>query len=186
MSLQNPTHITVRVEFVTRPKRNVTAENVSRQLLPWSGISHEVEVTLGNSGDAGIDILGVDRNGAPTRDWFWDGNVFPLALDAHTEILPGSGWVKITYTIPQDGQLHVDTACYPVDASTHLELDDLPDLEFVLRQNGPNIKLIFPAADDAGNAPICPQLQTALGAVPPNSFSAAGYRIALVANRCVA
>lgn len=182
-----PDSIKVRVEFVTRSKKKVTAEKISRRLLPWNEVSREISVdSIGQPGEAGKDVLGVEfLSSAPTRDWFWDSDVFPFALDPDTEILEGSGWVKITYTSLQAGQLFTDTACYKIDASTKQKPADVLDLEFVVRETAPGvIKLIFPAADDPGAAPICPQLQAALAAVPPNSLSAASYRIALIANMC--
>ena len=187
MPVVEPTHIKVRVEFVTQPKKKVTAEKISRRLLPWNEVSHEISVdSIGQPGEAGKDILGVEfLSTTPARDWFWDSDVFPFTLNADTEVVENSGWVKITYTSSQSGQVHTDTACYKVDPSIKQKPADVSDLEFVLRETAPGVvKLIFPAADDPGAAPICPQLQAALAAVPPNSLSAASYRIALITNIC--
>ena len=183
MPPQVPTHIKVRVEFVVRPKKKVTVEGVSRNFLPWSEVSHEMEVTLGNPDDVGTIILCVDKNSNPTREWFFDNDVFNLVLGPETEILSGSGWVKLTYTFPEVGEVHTDTACYPVDASTTHPVEELADPEFTLRQAAPDdIRLSFPL--DPGAAPICPQLGAALAVVNPNTINGALYRMAWIANRC--
>jgi hypothetical protein len=187
MPVVAPTQIKIRVEFVTQPKKKITAEKISRRLLPWNEVSHEISIdSIGQPAEPGRDILGVEfLSTTPIRDWFWDSGSFPFALDADTEILEDSGWVKIIYTSTQDGSPHTDTACYKIDPTVQQNPAEVTDIEFVLRETAPGvIKLIFPEAGGPGAAPICAQLQVALGSVPPGSLSAASYRVALIANIC--